>query len=143
MKKIRLVLALVVLLALSACAGRSAATAGTGDPQAEHVTVSDTGEWPANDYTDGLPVPPGTVTWAMLDAEHDTCSVSVTELSEDDFNDYRVRLAQAGFSPVEHVSEEIKEQGYVSIGTLLSNGEKALSISYVPDTLTIYISLEK
>ena len=77
---------------------------------------------------------------AALTGFYDTC---VTELSEDDFNDYRVRLAQAGFSPVEHVSEEIKEQGYVSIGTLLSNGEKALSISYVPDTLTIYISLEK
>ena len=40
MKKICLVLALVFLLALSACAGRSAAPAGTGDPQAEHVTVS-------------------------------------------------------------------------------------------------------
>ena len=143
MKKICLVLALVFLLALSACAGRSAAPAAAGDPQAEHVTVSDTGEWPVNDYTEGLPVPSGTVAWTMLDAEHGTCSISVTELSEDDFNDYRVRLEQAGFSPVEHVSEEIKEQGYVSIGTLLSNGEKALSISYVPDTLTIYISLEK
>lgn len=143
MKKVRLLLAIVLLLALPACAGRSAATAGTGDPQAEHVTVSDTGEWPANDYTDGLPVPPGTVAWTMLDAEHGTCSISVAELSEEEFRDYQERLTQVGFSVMENVSETVKGQSYVSIGTLLSNGEKSLSISYVPDTLTIYISLEK
>lgn len=143
MKKVRLLLVIVLLLALSACAGRSAATAGTGDPQAEHVTVSDTGEWPANDYTNGLPVPPGTVAWTMLDAEHGTCSISVAELSEEEFRDYQERLTQVGFSVMENVSETVKGQSYVSIGTLLSNGEKALSISYVPDTLTIYISLEK
>lgn len=143
MKKRLLTIVILLVLFLTACAGR---TAGADDAErlpAESVTMLDEGVWPVNAYTEGLPVPPGTVTWAMLDAEHDTCGVSVTELSEADFTDYRVRLAQAGFSPVEHVSEEIKGQGYVSIGTLLSNGEKALSISYVPDTLTIYISLEK
>lgn len=143
MKKICLVLALVFLLALSACAGRSAAPAAAGDPQAEHVTVSDTGEWPVNDYTEGLPVPSGTVAWTMLDAEHGTCSISVTELSEEEFKDYQERLTQAGFSVMENVSEAVKGQSYVSIGTLLSNGEKSLSVSYVPDTLTIYISFEQ
>ena len=43
----------------------------------------------------------------------------------------------------EDVSEEIKGQDYVSIGTLLSNGEKGLGISYIPDNLTIYISFIK
>lgn len=143
MKKICLVLALVFLLALSACAGRSAAPAAAGDPRAEGVTVSDTDEWPVNDYTDGLPVPPGTVAWTMLDAEHGTCSISVAELSEEEFRDYQERLTQAGFSVMENVSETVKGQSYVSIGTLLSNGEKSLSISYVPETLTIYISFEQ
>ena len=143
MKKIRLVFALVFLLALSACAGRSAEPAAAGDPRAEGVTVSDTGEWPVNDYTEGLPVPAGKVAWTMLDAEHGTCSISVAELSEEEFKDYQERLTQAGFSAVENVSEAVKGQSYVSIGTLLSNGEKSLSISYVPDTLTIYISFEQ
>ena len=44
---------------------------------------------------------------------------------------------------MENVSEAVKGQSYVSIGTLLSNGEKSLSVSYVPDTLTIYISFEQ
>ena len=143
MKKICLVLALVFLLALSACAGRSAATAAAGDPRAEGVTVSDTGEWPVNDYTEGLPVPSGKVAWTMLDAEHGTCSISVAELSEEEFRDYQERLTQAGFSVMENVSEAVKGQSYVSIGTLLSNGEKSLSISDVPETLTIYISFEQ
>ena len=52
-------------------------------------------------------------------------------------------LKQEGFSVIEEVSEEIKGQDYVSIGTLLSNGEKGLSISYIPDNFTIYISFLK
>lgn len=143
MKKRLLTIVILLVLFLTACAGR---TAGADDAErlpAESVTMLDEGVWPVNAYTEGLPVPPGTVAWTMLDAEHGTCSISVAELSEEEFRDYQVRLAQAGFSPVEHVSEEIKEQGYVSIGTLLSNGEKSLSISYVPETLTIYISFEQ
>ena len=37
-----------------------------------------------------------------------------------------------------------KRKGIISsvIGTLLSNDEKGLSISYIPDNLTIYISFE-
>ena len=46
-------------------------------------------------------------------------------------------------SIIEEVSEEIEGQDYVSIGTLLSNGEKGLSISYIPDNFTIYISFLK
>ena len=35
-----------------------------------------------------------------------------------------------------------REKNYVSIGTLLSNDEKWLSISYIPNSLTIYISFD-
>ena len=143
MKKRLLTIVILLVLFLTACAGR---TAGADDAErlpAESVTMLDEGVWPVNAYTEGLPVPPGTVTWAMLDAEHDTCGVSVTELSEEEFRDYQERLTQVGFSVMENVSETVKGQSYVSIGTLLSNGEKSLSISYVPETLTIYISFEQ
>ena len=143
MKKRLLTIVILLVLFLTACAGR---TAGADDAErlpAESVTMLDEGVWPVNAYTEGLPVPPGTVAWTMLDAEHGTCSISVAELSEEEFRDYQERLTQVGFSVMENVSETVKGQSYVSIGTLLSNGEKALSISYVPDTMTIYISLEK
>ena len=51
-------------------------------------------------------------------------------------------LNQEGFSVIENVSEEIGGENYVSIGTILSNNEKWLSISYIPDSLTIYISFD-
>ena len=51
-------------------------------------------------------------------------------------------MNQEGFSVIENVSEEIEEGNYVSIGTLLSNEDKWLSISYIPDSLTIYISFD-
>lgn len=51
-------------------------------------------------------------------------------------------MNQEGFSVIENVSEEIGGENYVSIGTILSNNEKWLSISYIPDSLTIYISFD-
>lgn len=92
---------------------------------------------------EGLPVPSSTVGWAMLDTEHENCSISIVDISETDYNDYLELLKQEGFSIIEEVSEEIEGQDYVSIGTLLSNGEKGLSISYIPDNFTIYISFLK
>ena len=103
----------------------------------------DKGVWPVNEYTEGLPVPSGTVAWAMLDTEHENCGISIVDINESDYNDYMKLLEQESFSVIEDVSEEIKGQDYVSIGTLLSNGEKGLSISYIPDNFTVYISFEE
>ena len=63
-------------------------------------------------------------------------------ISDDDYSEYMEVLNQEGFSVIENVSEEIEEGNYVSIGTLLSNEDKWLSISYIPDSLTIYISFD-
>ena len=102
----------------------------------------DEGVWPANEYTEGLPVAPGTVAWATLDTEHENCNINLTGISENDYNEYMELLNQEGFSVIENVSEEIEGENYVSIGTLLSNDEKWLSISYMPNSLTIYISFD-
>ena len=56
--------------------------------------------------------------------------------------EYMELLNQEGFSVIENVSEEIEGENYVSIGTLLSNNEKWLSISYIPNSLTICISFD-
>ena len=76
---------------------------------------------------------------------HGLCLIQNTEISvsdENDYDNYMELLIQEGFSVVENVSEKIKGENYVSVGTLLSNGEKGLSISYIPDNLTIYVSFE-
>lgn len=98
------------------------------------------GIWPVNEYTEGLPIPSSTVAWAMLDTAYGNCSISIVDIAESDYNDYMKRLGQEGGSVAENVFEEINGQNYVSVGTLLANGEKELSISYIPDNLTIYIS---
>ena len=77
-----------------------------------------------------------------LDTEHGNFSISIAGIDENDYDNYMELLIQEGFSVVENVSEKIKGENYVSVGTLLSNGEKGLSISYIPDNLTIYVSFE-
>ena len=146
MKKYISILAVLLMLSLTACSNLGTTPTGTGNTsntQSESITMLDEGVWPVNEYTAGLPVPSGTVGWAMLDTEHENCSISIVDISETDYNDYLELLKQEGFSIIEEVSEEIEGQDYVSIGTLLSNGEKGLSISYIPDNFTIYISFLK
>lgn len=141
MKKILVILLLINVL--SACSAQNTipAPAGTKESnQSQNATMLETGVWPKNTYTDGLPVPAGTVSWAILDTEHENCSISLVDMSEENYNDYMVLLKQEGFSVIEDVSEEVKGQDYVSVGTLLSNNEKGLSISYIPNRLTICIS---
>lgn len=145
MKKYISVLAIMLTISLAACSNQDISSApadnGSNTPS-NSVTILEEGVWPANEYTEGLPVPPGTVAWATLDAEHENCSVNLTDISETDYNEYIEVLKQGGFSTVEDVSEEIEGQDYVSIGTLLSNEEKWIAISYIPDSFTIYISFD-
>ena len=146
MKKYISILAVLLMLSLTACSNQGTTPTGTGNTsntQSESITMLDEGVWPVNEYTEGLPVPSGTVGWAMLDTEHENCSISIVDISETDYNDYLELLKQEGFSIIEEVPEEIQGQDSVSIGTLLSNGEKGLSISYIPDNFTIYISFLK
>ena len=145
MKKFISVIMILLMLSLAACTNQDTSPSNTGNTsntQSENITMLDEGVWPVNEYTEGLPVPPGTVTWAMLDTNHGNCSISIVDISETEYNNYFELLKQEGFSVIEEVSEKIEGQDYVSIGTLLSNEEKGLSISYIPDNLTIYISFE-
>ena len=140
MKKLAYALTILLLLSLMACAAQ---TAGDTNAEVIGITVQSSGEWPENAYTQGLPVPTGKVSWATVDAEHESCGINVTDIDENGYQDYCGKLAQVGYSVRQSVSEEIAGQDSVSIGTLYSNGEKGLSISYIPGSLTIiYITRE-
>lgn len=145
MKMRRIIAAALLLLTLQACSSPGASPAGadteeTAPTAPNTITALEEGVWPVNSCTDGLPVPPGAVSWAALDEEHGNCTVSLTDLEETDCEEYMERLRQEGFSVVESVSERIGGQDYTAVCSLLSNGEKSLSISYSPNIFTIYIS---
>lgn len=141
MKKSILAVMLVFVLALAACSNQNT-TQDTNNPTSESLTLLDDGVWPVNEYTDGLPVAPGTVSWAALDAENGYCGINLVDMTDDEYNAYMELLKENGYSVIEEVSEEIKGENYVSIGTVLSNGEKGLSISHIPKNLSIYITNE-
>ena len=126
MKKLVSVIAVLIILTLTACSNQTLAPNDNGNASnllSEGITMLDDGMWPENEYTDGLPVPNGTVAWAMLDTERGNCSINIVDIAENDYNDYMKLLEQEGFLAIEGTSEKIKGQNYVSIGTLLSNGE--------------------
>ena len=82
MKKFVSIIAILLMLSLAACSNQdtSPATDNSSDTQSESITMLDEGVWPVNEYTEGLPVPPGTVGWAMLDTEHKNCSISIVDV---------------------------------------------------------------
>lgn len=145
MKKFISVISIILMLALTACSNQETPPAAdnSGNTQSGSVTMIEDGVWPENEYTEGLPVPPGTVSWVMLSTEQGYCSINILDISDAEYNEYMELLKQAGFSVIEEVSEEIKGQDYVSIGTILTNEEKGLSISYIPGIFGIYISFIK
>lgn len=141
MKKTILLLAMLLTISLSACSNQDLSPA-PADEGTQPVATLEAGVWPANAYTQGLPVPPGTVAWATLDAEHGNCCVNLTGVGQSEYEEYIEVLQQEGFSAVEGVSEQIQGQEDVSIGTLYLKEDKWISISYMSDSFVIYISLE-
>ena len=143
MKKSASVLALILLLTMTACSnqGTQSDVSSLGsNAKSESPTLIYDGIWPENEYTDGLPIPAGTVEWVMLDSAKGYCAINIEEISETDYNAYMELLKEAGFSVTNEVSEEVEGQDYVSIGTIMSDGERGLSISFIPGNLGIRIS---
>lgn len=139
MRKFISIVALMLALLLVGCSNQNTSTE-TDDSTAGSITMLDEGVWPDNEYTDGLPVPNGTVVWAALEETSGYCAVTIEDISEEEYTKYMELLKAEGFSEIDEVSEEVDGQDYVSIGTIMQNAEKGLSISYIPVTLTIRIS---
>lgn len=89
MKKYVLVIAILLVLALTACSNQETppTTGNSGNTQSGSITMLEEGVWPKNEYTEGLPIPPGTVSWATLDIEHGNCTVNIVGISESEYND--------------------------------------------------------
>ena len=141
MRKLISFIALLVALLLVGCSNQDTSEVADDHSTTESITMLDEGVWPENQYTDGLPVPNGNVAWATLDENKGYCAITVEDITEEDYNKYMDLLKADGYAVIEEVSEEIDGQDYVSIGTIMENQEKGLSISYIPGILGIYISI--
>ena len=144
MKRGIVLLALLMLCLLTACGSKNTLKAAslirdnTGiDP--DSFVYLDAGVWPENEYTEELPVPPGTVNTAYIDTTNEFCVVMLNEVSDADFDNYIAELENNKFSQIENVDEEIEGEGYISTGTLYSNGTTSVSMSLADGTLGMYI----
>lgn len=109
----------------------------SADSPPESVAILEDGLWPENEYTADLPIPPGTVSWVMLDAANGSCGIQVSGISDDQFDAYYGKLLDSGFSEIEKVAEE--EKTCVSIGSIVSDGSRSISLAFSGETLMMTI----
>lgn len=137
-KYIFMVLILLLVVGVGACSDRTAVK-NAGDIHSGGV-IELGKEWPENEYTEGVPAAPGTVSSATVDTDRGYCSIFVSDMNDDEYTEYMAALEEAGYATVEEIDEKIEGQDYVAIGTLLSDGKRGISISYIPGMMGIYIS---
>jgi hypothetical protein len=137
MKKVLIAAALILMLCLASCSD----SAPEENPAAQNgAEVLPGGSWPENEYTNGLPVCPGEVTRAEIDAENGHCGIFLSDVSRDEYTSYMSELKKGGFDVITEQAEDIEGQDYESYTALLSDGERWLSISYIPGSFGMYIS---
>lgn len=141
MKKLAVVLAVLVIAAtaVSLYQEQTDAAKENGHSTTSESSVMLDAVWPENEYTAGVPVPAGTVSWAMLDRANEYCSVHMTEVSKADYDAYLASLLDARFVLQREEDESIEGEGYSAACTIFSDGERSVSISYIPDSLTMYL----
>lgn len=142
MKKLAVVLVAFVIgaTAVALCQDQTDTAKENGNSIKAASLVMLDAVWPENEYTVGVPVPPGTVSWAMIDRTNGHCSVHLTGMSEADYDAYLASLVDAGFVLQRENTEMIEGEDYVAACTIFSDGERSVSISYIPDSLTMYLS---
>lgn len=143
MRRLIICIALVALLVCAGCSDNSANISDNSndDTLPDYITMIQDKKWPENDYTVGLPVPDGQIEWVMLDSKNNMCSISVTDMDETAYQNFMEALSDNGFLIQHSVSEEIKGEGYTSSGTILSNGNKYLSIAYENRNMSLSVSM--
>ena len=105
----------------------------------KEISISYDGAWPDNEFTFNLPVPDGQINWTMIDSNKESCCVQISEVSEDIFSEFYEKLTDTGFSEITNCDDGKDGEGYISIGTVLSNGDISIAMAYADQTLMIVL----
>ena len=135
-------LCMFLVVSLAACSAERPANIKTENACGtipDSVMFSDDGIWPDNKYTQDIPAPPGTIGWVMLDDDKGSCAIRVDGITKAQFEAYYEKLLDSGYTEIEQVAQKEKGRGYISIGTILSNGSRSISLAYAESVLMMTI----
>ncbi|MBV1757180.1 MAG: hypothetical protein KMY55_04970 [Dethiosulfatibacter sp.] len=136
MKKALMFLAIMILTFLTACGNN------TENPLHENLIILDAGEWSQNEYTANIPESEwGEFLRGWIDPEQEFFYLELSNISQDESEQYIQKMKKTGFIIVEEVSEEINNE-YISVGILLANDDTSVNLSYFDSFLMMYIKNE-
>lgn len=90
-------------------------------------------QWPEMGLN--IPVPSGTVNWAMTNKEKGTYTVQLKSVSEEALKQYTSSLKKAGYQEVDRVNGETR----FSIGSVFTDGNEMVSLAYSQQILTVTV----
>ena len=137
-KRIHILSALILTLAVSACA-----PAAPAQSAAASISIVLTDQWPDNAFTQQVPRPQDGQVVAVNQGssqEWEFCSVSLSGVTKQAAEDYLDSLGQSGFVPVSLRSETMAD-GSVVIGNVYQREGCGVAVSLGGDTMAIYIAL--
>lgn len=99
------------------------------EPPESVVLLED--QWPEMGLN--IPVPPGTVNWAMTNKEKGIYTVQLKSASEEALKQYTSALKKTGYQEVDRVNGETR----FSIGSVFADGNEMVSLAYSQQILTV------
>lgn len=137
MKRIISLLFITIVISMMPACSKSPTT-GSSNSENSQIAL-EAGKWPKNKYTQNIPKPnSGKVVRGQIDLEKNFCFIELSDISTKESEQYLQELEDSGFKQTENVSEQINSDT-TSVGTRYANGKTSLNISYLDDSLLIYI----
>ncbi len=140
MKKLYTIFLIMVLIfIMTACENKHiinnrSSVDSSGDSLPDSFIMFDTEKWPENEYTANIPQPESeSNVRGWIDPDKGYCYIELPDMTKTESEKYIETLKATGFAEVEKVAEEIKNEDYVSIGTLLTYDGITVSIAYLDE----------
>lgn len=140
MKRIISLLFITIIIGMMPACSKSSTTSSKFGSVSENSQITlEAGKWPENKYTQNIPKPnAGKVIRGQIDLQKNFCFIELSNISTKESEQYLEKLEESGFKQTENVSEQINSDT-TSVGTRYTDGKTSLNISYLDDSLLIYI----
>src|SRR5699024_6903796 len=140
MKKVFL-LAITLMFFCVSCSSGGGNSSSSPNANVATPEIINTIQWPEDKNTSGVPIPDsGVITQVITAHDRRYTAVTLEEISQEEADEYLKVLEDNGFYIQAIASEDMTEEGDVSIGTSYTNDTTGVNVAYFDGIMSIYMA---